>query len=70
MQAGDSNEISQKKKDIQVQLAAMVKATGAGLDSGASRRKVSEQGQSSTQADETSRMVLETQGGNGLLTST
>lgn len=66
----DSNTISQVTKDIRVQLDARVHAAGAGLDNGINRHRASGQSQRSTQADETSRMVLETQGGDGLLTST
>ena len=65
----DQTKISQLKKDLRTQLTATVIGAGIGVDAGIARQQGSQRNESRVQHDEASRMVLETQGGNGLLAS-
>ena len=57
------------KKNLESQLTAKVEGVGVGVDAGTKHRKENEQNERHAQHGESSRLTLETQGGNGLLAS-
>lgn len=65
----DRTEITELKKKLEMQLTATVKGAGVGIDSGIARQQGSEHNERQHQLGGTSRITLETQGGNGLLAS-
>ena len=65
----DETKLLELKKDLQTQLNSTVKGAGMGIEGGFARKKGSEYSQLHSQMGERSHMVLETQGGNGLVAS-
>ncbi|KAL8696806.1 MAG: hypothetical protein Q9201_007470 [Fulgogasparrea decipioides] len=65
----DRTQIFELKKHLESQLTATVKGAGVGVDNSVTRQRRSERREHQYQVGETSRMIVETQGGNGLLAS-
>ena len=61
----DKADVSKMKKHLESQLTAKVEGVGVGVDAGAMHKKENEQNESHAQHGESSRLTLETQGGNG-----
>lgn len=65
----DRSDVARKRKAVQTQLDATVKAAGAGLRLGGSRNKGSDFEANEIEKYQSSSATTETQGGNGLLSS-
>ena len=62
-------KISDARKALETDLTAKVTGASVGIESGYRRKVGSERVENQKEAAESSRMTLETQGGNGLLAS-
>lgn len=69
LQTEEETRISDIKKDVRTQLNATIKGGAASLGTGFTRQNRSDQEDRYTQQESASRMLVETQGGNGLLAS-
>jgi len=63
----DKSEISEAKKKVLMQLTATLLTPAGGIDIGGENSKGSDSSEQVTKADTTTRMMVQTQGGNALL---
>ena len=69
VRTNDQTNITEAKKELQTRLSATVKGAGTKIGSVVSKHNRSERNQNHVKTGEMSRMVLQTQGGDGLLAS-